>query len=341
MRIAGANLETEIAKVCEQQWHWRRERMGCPVGGLDHDWVKGVEKKGKKTCWVMDRENGRRECYLCQKLQLLSSKDSPLMTPPSLLFTPIFSPALLCHGFSIFSPTFPSLSVFCSVSLFSSFLSLCELQQKADGAGLTSEWAAATSPWRERRSWRSREREAEESTPKVMTASWRGVFPFLPPPFWNLKEFQFISSHLLPGVFSLQHIPLYLPSEIERNGSSGSEVMKEHSFRNAQWDIRRREERIEQGCLQIFLKSCVFIAFPQHFLCHVHFLIWSMWRQQFPGKEHVLSPCSLCLLCMSSLRAITKKNSGVLLHVRTHWCPHCGGVAFDLKANWPLTFVSQ
>lgn len=176
---------------------------------------------------------------------------------------------------------------------------------------------------------------------EVMTASWRGLFPFLPPSFWNLKEFRFISAHLFSSVFSLQHTQLYLQSKIERNGSSRSEVMKEDSFRNAQWDIRRREEIIQQGCTQIFLKSYVFKAFPQHFLCHVHILIWSMWRQQFPGKEHVSSPWNLCLLCMSSLRAVTKRTRGVLLHGRTHWCPHCGGVGFDFKANWSLRFVFQ
>lgn len=245
--------------------------------------------------------------HLCQKLWLLS-KDSPLMTPPSLLFTPIFSPALLCHSFSISPPSSPPSQCFAPSRFFLVSFSL---------------WVA-TKGWRSRSDvWMSstnlpvkgQKKVTEQGAggwgkhTEVMTASWR-VSPFLPPSFCNLKEFQFSSSHLLPSVFSLQHIQLYLQSEIERNGSSGSEVMKEDSFRNTQWDIRRGEERVQQGCLQIFLKSCVFKAFPQHFLCHVHFLIWSMWRQQFPGKEHVSSPCNLCLLCMSSLRAITKKTVG-------------------------------
>lgn len=99
-----------------------------------------MEKKGKKTLidgqrkWKMDEE-----MLFVPKAVTAVLYGFSFNNPPSLLFTPIFSPALLCHRFSIFSSTFPSLSVFCSVSLFSSFLSLCELQQKADGAGLTSE----------------------------------------------------------------------------------------------------------------------------------------------------------------------------------------------------------
>lgn len=280
-----------------------------------------------------------RECYLCQQLWLLSSKDSPLMTPPiSFIYSHLFSCIALPLLFHFVPLPSPPSQCFAPSRFFLISFSLWVA---------TKGWRSGSDVWMSSPNlpMKGEKKVTEQGAggwgkhTEVITASWR-VFPFLPSSFWNLKEFEFISSHRLPSVFSLQHIQLYLQSEIERNGSSGSEVMKEDSFRNTQWDIRRREERIQQGCLQILLKSCVFKAFPQHLLCHVHFLIWSMWRQQFPGKEHVSSPCYLCLLCMSSL-ATKKKNSGVLLHVRTHWCPHCGGVGFDLKANWSLTFVFQ
>lgn len=62
-----------------------------------------------------------RECYLCQQLWLLSSKDSPLMTPPiSFIYSHLFSCIalpLLFHFVPLPSPP----SVFCSVSLFSHF----------------------------------------------------------------------------------------------------------------------------------------------------------------------------------------------------------------------------
>lgn len=141
----------------------RRKRMGYPVKNervSSQIWGRGMErKKGRKHVewWTEKMDEG-----MLFVPKLLSSKDSLLMPPPSLLFTPIFSPALLWLSFSIFYP--PPLSVSLRLAFFS-FLSLCELQQKADGAVLTSEWAAPTFPWRERRRWRSREEEAEESTP--------------------------------------------------------------------------------------------------------------------------------------------------------------------------------
>lgn len=230
--------------------------MGSPAGRVRSRLSEGSAEKREENMLGDGQRKWMRECYLCQKLWLLFSQDSPLITPPSLLFTPIFSPALLCHSFSIFSPHLPlPLSVLLRLAFFSHFFLSVSCNKR-----LTE------------RVWRLNEqhqppREGREEGDgaggwgkhtEVMTPSWRGVFPFLPASFWNLKEFRFISSHLLPSVSSLQHIQLYLPSEIERNGSSGSEVMKAGSFTNTQWDIRRREERVQQGCVQIFLKILCF-----------------------------------------------------------------------------------
>lgn len=73
-----------------------------------------------------------------------------------------------------------------------------------------------------------------------------------------------------------------------------------------------------------------------------------------PDLKHVETAVprqEACFITISSLFAVhvvikgndrkKKQNSGMLVHVRTCWCPHCGGVGFDLKANWPLTFVFQ
>lgn len=307
--LAGANLVTEIAKICEQQWHERGERMGCPVGRVRSRLSEGSAEKREENMLSDGQRKWMRECYLCQKLWLLFSQDSPLITPPSLLFTPIFfSFIALPQLFHFLPPPSPPSQCFAPSRFF--FLISFSLWVATKGWRSGSDvWMSSTNlPVKGEK--KVTEQEAGESTPKWWRLVRRGVFPF--PAYLLFGIWSFNPS---PPVFylpfvSLQHIQLYLQSEIERNGSSGSEVMKEDSFTNTQWDLRRRQERVRQGCVQIFLKSCVFKAFPHHFLCHVHFLIWSMWRQQFPGKEHVSSPRNLCLLCMSSLRATTQKTAG-------------------------------
>lgn len=168
--------------------------MGCPVGGLDHNWVKGVEKREENMLSDGQRK-WMRECNLCQKLWLLSSKDSPLMTPPSLLFTPIFSPALLCHSFSISPPSSPPSQCFAPSPFFLVSFSLW-VATKGWRSG-SDVWMSSTNlPVKGQK--KVTEQEAEESTPK----------------WWRLVEEFSLSCLPLFGIwrsFSSAHHIFYLP----------------------------------------------------------------------------------------------------------------------------------
>lgn len=120
---AGVNSQIKGAKCVKgNDTKRRRERMVSPLktGRLrSRIWEKGVErKKGKKTCWVMDRENGWGNA-ICAK----SCDCSPSLLMPPHLFYLLPSFLLHCSGtaFPFSPPTFPSLSLFRSVSLFSHF----------------------------------------------------------------------------------------------------------------------------------------------------------------------------------------------------------------------------
>lgn len=122
VHLAGANLVTEIAKICEQQWHERVERMGCPVGRVRSRLSEGSAEKREGNMLSDGQRKWMRECYLCQKLWLLFSQDSPLITPPSLLFTPIFFSCIaLPQLFHFLPPPSPPSQCFAPSRFFSHF----------------------------------------------------------------------------------------------------------------------------------------------------------------------------------------------------------------------------
>lgn len=174
----------------------KKGENGLPCRRLRSGLSEGSAEKREENMLSDGQRRWMRECYFCQKLWLLFSKDFPLMTPPiSFIYSHLFSCIALPPLFHFLPPPSRPSRCFASSRFFFSLLSLCELQQKADGASLTSEWAAPSSPWREKRRWRSREQEAEESTPKW----WRlveeeiSLFCHL---FLESKEFRSIFSHL-------------------------------------------------------------------------------------------------------------------------------------------------
>lgn len=194
VHLDGANLVTEIAKICEQQWHERGERMGCPVGRVRSRLSEGSAENREENMLSDGQRKWMRECYLCQKLWLLFSQDSPLITPPSLLFTPIFFSCIaLPQLFHFLPPPSPPSQCFAPSRFF--FLISFSLWVATKGWRSGSDvWMSSTNlPVKGEK--KVTEQEAGESTPKWWRLVRRGVFPF-----WNL-EFQLISSRLLPSVF--------------------------------------------------------------------------------------------------------------------------------------------
>lgn len=112
------------------------------------------------------RREWKRESYVCQERctsprDWCSSRIFFLPSPSTLLFPPLFHFEILLHSrdtglfslfflslsfFTFFSPhAFLSLSLSLLLSLSLALSpSFCDLQQKADGVSLTSEWIAQT-----------------------------------------------------------------------------------------------------------------------------------------------------------------------------------------------------
>lgn len=162
----------------------KKGENGLPCRRLRSGLSEGSAEKREENMLSDGQRRWMRECYFCQKLWLLFSKDFPLMTPPHLFY---LLPSFLLHcsatAFPFSPPTFPSLSVFCFVSLF--FLTSFSLWVATKG------WRSESDVWMSSAilSMKGEKKVTEQGAggwgkhTEVMTTSWRGDFPFLPPFF--------------------------------------------------------------------------------------------------------------------------------------------------------------